>query len=103
MQQSFCKCSAVATNMPIFPITHLHWQVLRAAKRNRKPILGKDLRLSPTRGTKSGEFLNTLVSLGLLSRVSGTERAPFDSFYSLSELGEHAAEYGECELPNPPC
>jgi hypothetical protein len=89
--------------MPIFPITHLQWQVLRAAKRSRKPLLGRDLRLAPTRSTKSGEFLTILVDLGLLNRVSGSARDPFEAVYSLTELGEFAAEYGEAELPNPPC
>lgn len=84
--------------MPLFPITHFQWQVLRAVKRNRKPILGRDLRLSPTRGTKDGAFLNVLVFLGLLDRVEGVEDKPFEAIYTLSELGKHAAEYGECEM-----
>jgi hypothetical protein len=84
--------------MPLFPITHFQWQVLRAVKRNRKPVLGRELRLSPTRGTKDGEFLNTLAFLGLITRLEGTEDRPFEAIYSLTELGKHAAEYGECEM-----
>lgn len=85
--------------MPIFPITHFQWQVLRAVKRSRKTLAGRDLRLAPTRGTKDGQFLTTLVELGLLIRRGGTEKTPFDATYSLSELGQYAAEYGECEFP----
>lgn len=85
--------------MPVFPVTHFQWQVLRAVKRSRKPLPGKALRLSPTRGTKDGSFLNTLVALGLLVRDGGGDKNPFDATYSLSELGKHAAEYGECEFP----
>jgi hypothetical protein len=84
--------------MPIFPVTHFQWQVLRAVKRSRKSPLGRDLRLAPTRGTKDGKFLTTLVELGLLTRIGGTEQNPFEATYALTEIGKHAAEYGECEL-----
>lgn len=85
--------------MPVFPVTHFQWQVLRAVKRSRKAPTGRELRLSPTRGTKDGMFLGTLVDLGLLVRVHGGPQHPFEAIYALSELGQHAAEYGECELP----
>jgi hypothetical protein len=85
--------------MPVFPVTHFQWQVLRAVKRSRKSPAGRELRLAPTRGTKDGGFLTTLVELGLLIHVGGTEKTPFDATYNLTELGKHAAEYGECEFP----
>ncbi|WP_232069822.1 hypothetical protein [Gemmata massiliana] len=48
--------------------------------------------------TKDGTFLTTLVDEGLLTRATGTADAPFDATYSLTEKGEHAAEYGEYEF-----
>jgi hypothetical protein len=83
----------------VFPVSHAHWQILRAVKRSRKPANGRELRLAPTRATKDGSFLTDLVETGLLTRVSGTESEPFEGTYSLTELGKHAAEYGECEMP----
>ena len=85
--------------MAVFPVSHAHWQILRAVKRSRKPALGRELRLNPTRATKDGSFLTDLVKTGLLTRVTGTESDPFEAMYSFTELGKHAAEYGECELP----
>ncbi|MCE9560783.1 MAG: hypothetical protein K8U57_01885 [Planctomycetes bacterium] len=85
--------------MAVFPVSHAQWQILRAVKRSRKPAVGRELRLTPTRATKDGTFLTELVKTGLLTRVTGTERDPFAATYSLTELGKHAAEYGECELP----
>lgn len=86
--------------MPLMPITHSNWQVLRTVKRSKKPSIGRALRLSPTRGTKDGTFLNDLVEQGLLNRVSGTAESPFEATYTLTDLGQHAAEYGECDFPN---
>ncbi|MBA4186378.1 MAG: hypothetical protein C0467_00010 [Planctomycetaceae bacterium] len=86
--------------MPVLPVTHNQWQVLRAVKRSRKPPIGRELRLSPTRGTKDGSFLTGMVRLGLLSRISGTEKEPFEATYALTETGKHAAEYGECDFPS---
>ncbi|MCE9563087.1 MAG: MarR family winged helix-turn-helix transcriptional regulator [Planctomycetes bacterium] len=86
--------------MPVLPVTHNQWQVLRAVKRSRKPPLGRELRLSPTRGTKDGTFLTNMVRLGLLTRVSGSDKDPFEATYSLTESGKHAAEYGECDFPS---
>ena len=85
--------------MPVMPVAHSTWQILRTAKRSRRPVVGLDLRLVPTRKTKTGEFLTDLVRAGLLDRVSGTEKAPFEATYKLTALGEHAAEFGECEVP----
>ena len=83
----------------LFPVSHMQWQILRAVKRSRKPAIGRELRLAPTRATKVGSFLTDLVEMDLLTRMSGTENDPFAATYSLTELGKHAAEYGECELP----
>ena len=85
--------------MALLPVAHFEWQVLRAVRRSRKPPAGRTLRLAPTRRTRDGAFLTNLVELGLLKRVTGTPDAPFDATYALTELGEHAAEYGECDRP----
>lgn len=85
--------------MPVLPIAHFSWQVLRTVKRSKKPPTGRALRLVPSRRTKDGTFLTELVDSGLLSRASGTASAPFDATYALTERGECAAEYGECEMP----
>ena len=84
--------------MPVLPISHFTWQVLRTVKRNKKPPTGRALRVVPSRRTKDGTFLNELVERELLSRVTGTADAPFEATYALTERGEHAAEYGECEM-----
>jgi len=85
--------------MPLLPVTHFTWQLLRAVKRSKKPLPGRTLRLTPTRSTKDGTFLTDLVEQGLLSRVTGTADEPFEATYTLTEQGEYAAEYGECEMP----
>jgi hypothetical protein len=84
--------------MPVFPIPHFEWQVLRTVLRSPAAPRGRDLRLVPTRRTKDGEFLTRLVERGLLRRLSGADTAPFDATYALTEKGQHAAEYGECEM-----
>jgi hypothetical protein len=86
--------------VPVLPINHTQWQVLRAIKRSRKPLTGRELRLNPTRGTKDGAFLTEMVQKGLLKRATGTEKQPFDATYALTELGQHAAEYGEADYPS---
>jgi hypothetical protein len=83
--------------MPVRSTSHFTWQVLRAARRSKKPSTGRSLRLLPTRQTKDGTFLTTLVEAGLLSRVSGSKDRPFEATYALTEKGLHAAEYGEYE------
>ena len=89
--------------MPLMlPVRHSDWQILRAAKRSRKPLTGRELRIVPTRHTKDGTFLNDMVKRGLLTRVAGSETAPFEATYALTPLGEHAAEYGECETVRAP-
>lgn len=83
--------------VPVRPTSHFTWQVLRTAKRSKKPLTGRALRLAPTRNTKDGTFLTVLVTEGLLDRVSGSDEAPFDATYALTEKGKYAAEYGEYE------
>jgi hypothetical protein len=85
--------------MPVLPITHFTWQVLRTVKRGKTLPTGRMLRLVPNRRTKDGAFLTDLVELGLLIRVTGTADKPFEATYSLTERGEHAAEYGEYDRP----
>ena len=95
--------------MAMWPITHFMWQVLRAAKRSKKPPTGKELRMVPNRHTKDGTFLDELVKEGLLEVVGvdqptdETKRWPaqFRTRYKLSEKGRHAAEYGEYEREGP--
>ena len=84
--------------MPVLPISHFTWQVLRTVKRNKKAPTGRALRVVPSRRTKDGTFLNELVERELLLRVTGTADSPFEATYVLTERGEHAAEYGECEM-----
>jgi hypothetical protein len=83
--------------MPVRSTSHFTWQVLRAAKRSKKPATGRALRVTPSRNTKDGGFLTALVEEGLLARVSGSEGEPFEATYALTEKGQHAAEYGEYE------
>ena len=85
--------------MPVLPVAHFSWQVLRTVKRSKKPPTGRALRIVPNRRSKDGTFLTEMVDLGLLARVTGTADAPFEATYALTERGEHAAEFGECERP----
>ena len=90
--------------MPVRPTSHFTWQVLRTAKRSKKPLAGRALRLVPSRKTKDGSFLTALVEEGLLAFASGSAADPFEATYALTEKGQHAAEYGEYEyeLKRPP-
>ncbi len=85
--------------MPVFPVAHFTWQVLRTVKRSKTPPTGRVLRLVHSRRTKDGSFLTELVERGLLAHVTGAAATPFEATYALTERGEHAAEYGECEMP----
>jgi hypothetical protein len=85
--------------MPVLPVAHFTWQVLRTIKRSTQPPVGRALRLVPNRRTKDGTFLTELVEQGLLNRVTGAADAPFGATYTLTERGEYAAEFGECEMP----
>lgn len=85
--------------MPVLPVTHFTWQVLRTIKRSKTPPTGRALRLVPSRRTTDGSFLTNLVDQVLLTRVTGTAAVAFEATYSLTEHGEHAAEFGECEMP----
>ncbi|MBP3954737.1 hypothetical protein J8F10_05490 [Gemmata sp. G18] len=84
--------------MPVRPTSHFTWQVLRTAKRSKKALNGRALRLVPTRNTKDGTFLTALVADGLLERATGSEADPFEATYTLTEKGKFAAEYGEYEF-----
>lgn len=91
--------------MSMLPVSHFTWQVLRAAKRSKKPATGKELRINPTRKSRDGSFLDALVTAGLLEEVSVDEPnentrkwpAQFRTRYRLTESGGYAAEYGEYE------
>ena len=37
--------------------------------------------------------------MGLVDRVTGSERDPMAATYVLTELGKYAAEYGEADFP----
>ncbi|VTR92835.1 unnamed protein product [Gemmata massiliana] len=92
----------------LLPISHATWQQLRVLSRAKgKPVLGSVIRYSPTRFTKTGEFLDELVSEGLIERaerkpVAGSEPEQFRAKYTLTEKGKHAAEYGEYERARTP-
>lgn len=99
--------------MPIYPIPHEAWQQLRRIKRaNGQPVPGRAVRVKPSRWTKDGDFLNRLVSAGLIRRAGdvpaegkGAFRLPAEPFrftYLLTEAGEHAAEFGEMEAARYP-
>ncbi|AMV25844.1 hypothetical protein VT84_15710 [Gemmata sp. SH-PL17] len=88
--------------MPVLPVNHFTWQCLRTVKRSKKPLTGRALRLVPSRRTKDGSFLTEMVEAGLMIRATGTVDDPFEATYSLTEQGEQAAEFGECEMPVKP-
>ncbi len=105
----------------LISLAHHDWQlcryIVRAGRARRaKGIPGRELRMYPARKNKNGQFLDTLVSEGLLVVVPGESPTPpdrkaepeqFKKLYDLTTLGEHAAEYGEYEkadgkrLPTP--
>ena len=79
------------------PLSYLEWKTLRAVL--RKPgSLGSDVRLLfMTRHTQDGTFLTNLVFRGLLAVAPNTkvDPDPLKNRYRLTEIGKHAAEYGE--------
>jgi hypothetical protein len=95
--------------MLVYPLSHLSWQVLRAALRSKKPPTGLELRVVPNRVTKDGTFLDKLVGDGLLEVVvveplpkGATDEekrrpAQFRTRYKLTEKGRRAADFGEFE------
>jgi hypothetical protein len=102
----------------IVALKHSDWQllryVLRAEEVGQKP-LGRELRLTPSRFTKDGTFLDELVEKGLIAvaakpsalpagatRAEKNEPAQFRARYQLTERGRYAAEYGEYDLPYTP-
>jgi len=97
----------------LVPLAHHDWQVLRTVLRAEaagRPPLGRELRVSPTRKSKDGSFLDELVADGLLTpagRPEGgagdaAEPVPFRTRYTLTERGRHAAEFGEYDRPYTP-
>ena len=88
------------------------WQILRYLVRNKKPALGRDLRLTPRRYNRDGTFLDKLVEDGLIAVADKPGQAPefprfeepvqFVTLYKLTPRGEHAAEYGEYQADYTP-
>lgn len=98
-----------------FPLSHFEWQILRLMLRCDGPSKGSELRITKSRRTMDGTFLDALVRVGLIEAV-GVEEPPdprpgfapsakpvqFRTLYRLTPKGEHAAEWGEFErAPNP--
>lgn len=81
----------------LVPLDTFSWQVLRAVLRSGSPPTGAELRLVPSRRTKDGRFLAWFTHAGLLRVTKGTAAEPFLARYALTELGRHAAEWGEFE------
>src|SRR5262245_36628712 len=99
----------------IVPLKHFDWQLLRllvrAEEAGEDHPTGRELRLSPTRVTKDGTFLDELVELGLIAAVgkpatpergSQSEPPQFRTRYRLTDKGRQAAEYGEYDQPHIP-
>jgi hypothetical protein len=94
-------------------LVHGDWQRLRHLLRAGTPLSGKKLRLVPDHRTKSGKFLDHLVSEGLIEVVSivpvaadalpNEQRLPvqFRTLYRLTAKGLTAADYGEYEVADP--
>lgn len=91
-------------------VPHLEWQVLRAILRHKGPggCPGSALRIIPSRRTKNGVHLTALEKAGLIEAAGppappepdaaglGEETAePLRTKWRLTNLGRHAAEYGE--------
>lgn len=84
----------------LMQLTNANWKVLRAvARAGGKPVAGTALRLDMSSATRDGTFLTTLVTDGLLARVSGAADKPFAAAYELTYMGQKAAEYGEYDVP----
>jgi hypothetical protein len=90
----------------IRPIDHFSWQVLRTLVRAKGPLSGKTLRVSPSRRSYDGTFLDVLVTAGLLevARVDPAPELPpwkkpgpvqFHTLYRLTARGKEAAEFGQ--------
>jgi hypothetical protein len=98
----------------LIQLAHLNWQILRTVLRAKAaggpPPLGRELRITPSRKTKDGTFLDELVGEGLLApagkpeKASGSADEPvqFRTRYKLTEKGRQAAEYGEYDRPYTP-
>ena len=86
------------------------WQRLRALVRAEvKKVYptGRELRIDMSRRSQDGTFLDRLVELGLIAVVvkppppphRESEPAQFRARYKITNLGRHAAEYGEYDRP----
>lgn len=80
----------------LMPMNVFEWQVLRAVLRAKSPPTGRELRLVPSRRTKDGSFLSWFTVAGLL-KITKPNDDPFEARYALTDLGKHAAEWGEFE------
>lgn len=91
-------------------VPHLEWQVLRAILRHKGPggCPGTTLRIIPSRRTKNGVHLTALEQDGLIEAagppaplgppvagVADETSEPLRTKWRLTNLGRHAAEYGE--------
>lgn len=93
----------------IVSIDLFEWQLLRVIVRGEAKgelPTGRELRVNPTSWSKDGTFLDDLVKLGLIAVAAKPtpplpgrrdEPAQFRTRYELTDLGRHAAEYGEYE------
>jgi hypothetical protein len=76
-------------------LTAADWKMLRVIARGPNPVTGRNIRaVDFTRKTKDGTFLKRLAEVGLIACAT-QHRDPFESAYVLTDLGAHAAEYGE--------
>ncbi len=98
----------------IIALAHHEWQLLRVivrAEKEKRVPTGRELRVSMSRKTKDGTFLDDLVSRDLIaiaekaphlttgaSQQERSEPEQFRTLYKLTDKGRHAAEYGECEV-----
>jgi hypothetical protein len=86
------------------------WKILRVLARSPKmTAVGKEMRVTPSRKTKDGTFLDALVKAGLIEvrggptakTVDEDEPFQFRTHYRLTPLGADAAEYGEYQFDRP--
>lgn len=97
-QRAFRIATATCWPTTVEPLGHFTRQVLRTVKHSTEAD-DRTQRPVPSRRPKDGTFLTDLVEGGLLSRVTGAAGLPFEATYKLTEQGERAAEYDECETP----
>lgn len=82
------------------PVNHTTWRMCRFILRGKgKPVPGAQLRLTMSRWSKTGEFLDALVELGIFHRTGQMQEPKgkpqqFRVCYTLTEIGKQVAEYG---------